>query len=1257
MTFRARQLVFTLGLCACSGTPSQAQQTAPATAVAVHCAPTNVARYRLGFDLPAEAVEKGACYGPAAGSSGCVSDWGMISAAGREGSGVTLPSGFIALPGDVFNPYSGSVSFWLKAESAFGQHRTHPILDSDPMGSSAPASRFQVEALIRGGQQFLKVHLREPKQTSATTATIPLPAWPSGQWRALTITWNNRLVVYLDGQPVWSGHRPRSGHAELPQNLYLLGSNRIGAPKNGDGAFTVDGLRFYNGALSVNAAAEFAAAPPIPSPIVNFTFDQENELSLAGACHQLPTGACVQTLDVQDTAPGRSGLAAKLTKGYLKVPIANALTFDQGTVSFWVGSEDYVGGSNGYFRLLDSDKGTGANAAWQLYLGKNLSPNEKRKLQFTATEVLNLGNNLHTPIDAWYPGDWHRVTLSWDGTKVRLYIDGQLRREQARSSTFPSGNSLPAYLYLLGSGRQGNALQANGKFRLDDFRTWSVALSETQIAELFTRERHETSLVVSSDRASMALTGPMDGFGLAALWDPRSCVERTITAPGRTLWKVRFEHKLDPSKVVHIENTAAFHANTSVIHTAVGATMNWRDIPLPDSAWSVLSGAEHFSVSVRLTEGDANDELRGLIRVIYDGDEWALTEVVFPSVKGVVAPEALNMPDATVGQRYPWPAAPGSLLPKVLHTNTYPSRQMHMQWLGLSMPDQKDNVYLGTYDTEGWIKTFDVDKSTPDEASIRGLDLQVRTPAPRPSSTPSSFYSYEPGWPAVIALMDGDWYAQARRYREDFALTRPEDKGPWSTNPNAPDWLLKAGMVTTGSSELLSTQISNSLDALEPDADLLLLLRNRWDAANGLYPKQSQDNDSPDLTPFDLTSSLQDDRFSTHLYFNPTIWDQAYDCLLEGQCCAPPWGGLDPEDVAVLDAQGAPLEANNGSCAASCGPYSEPCRNQVYTCPAAQAWRDRITDRFSDFFGTVTSTVPYPAIDGIYMDVVATYQPRICHATDHGHAPGGGAHWTQGHIAMLDSVRSAVSPHRPKFGMTSESFSDAYVGVLDGFLTWDAIVPRPLPLSPAVYHDRAVFYGISTLEHEGFPAQLAKQALLFSWGGTPGYPLFNIYNAGQEDFRSYLFKLARLHRHFEPWTVFGDMLAPPEIQSYPGFSGAPGLRRPAQGAPLPELTIPVRNEAAALVGLKTQAVVGNAFLAPSGKVGVLVVSTQPASSGTTPIRFAIDRVAWGLSGEALSIQVQDIDGVVWSQSNLTANADLALEVPPEGVYLVIIAPL
>lgn len=120
-------------------------------------------------------------------------------------------------------------------------------------------------------------------------------------------------------------------------------------------------------------------------------------------------------------------------------------------------------------------------------------------------------------------------------------------------------------------------------------------------------------------------------------------------------------------------------------------------------------------------------------------------------------------------------------------------------------------------------------------------------------------------------------------------------------------------------------------------------------------------------------------------------------------------------------------------------------------CPETEFWQDAMTDLVRRIFRKTKC-------DGLYLDQMGVYQAfqGRCMKTDHGHKPGDPASLTRGYQTMLRKMRAAVKPVNPGAFFTQEFFTEAQVGMVDGFLT---LGHSDLGLIGYVYGEYVVLFG------------------------------------------------------------------------------------------------------------------------------------------------------------------------------------------------------
>ena len=139
------------------------------------------------------------------------------------------------------------------------------------------------------------------------------------------------------------------------------------------------------------------------------------------------------------------------------------------TISAWVNLETYTPGTPQRIFTL-----TSFGSIYQQYA---FNLNDEGKMYFLSgngnfeSNGQNLGNYV-IPLNTW-----SFVTMTYDGSAVRLFIDGVLDFENFVSDIFP--NDLHDFLYI---GQRGDeAERFNGK--IDDICVWNTALTQSEIQQ------------------------------------------------------------------------------------------------------------------------------------------------------------------------------------------------------------------------------------------------------------------------------------------------------------------------------------------------------------------------------------------------------------------------------------------------------------------------------------------------------------------------------------------------------------------------------------------------------------------------------------------------------------------------------------------------------------------------------------------------------------------------------------------------------
>jgi hypothetical protein len=341
----------------------------------------------------------------------------------------------------------GSSNTWrIGAYDADGLHSFKGLVD-DVRIYDRPLSRSEIEAQMDGAPL-------DPADTGPPTAPTDLTA-------------SGRTIGSISLQ--WTAATDDIG---VKDYFVYSGSTKI-ATVTGTQA-TVTGLlcgQSYDlGVLAQDAAGHRSAKTTITTPtadcpprtglVAAYSFDDgtgATEPDLSGANH-------TATLVGATRAAGRHGQAVDLA-GTQRVDLAPLGTFYKQafTLEAWVNSQNENERDQGILGSWDF----AGNGGPMLWIGWN---------SYHYRLTLSRGETNYLNAQAFpFPGSWHHVAASYDGTTARFYVDGTQTAERAFS-----GNVGDSNVWRIGAYGSDPAGFFHG--RIDDVRVYSRALNPGEIA-------------------------------------------------------------------------------------------------------------------------------------------------------------------------------------------------------------------------------------------------------------------------------------------------------------------------------------------------------------------------------------------------------------------------------------------------------------------------------------------------------------------------------------------------------------------------------------------------------------------------------------------------------------------------------------------------------------------------------------------------------------------------------------------------------
>lgn len=379
---------------------------------------------------------------------------GAVEFDGDGGGCVSVPDSAALGLGEEF-----TIEAWVKSKYLGNE----PVVYKEDEGSTS-------YALGIGLDEFSKAEAWVDGEGGQWEAVSSDPVEPH-VWTHLAVTYDGaHLRLYVDGEEVATKAAPGL-------DLTSEGPLRIGcAPPLGDTFYgRIDEVRLYQRALNAGEVVSDMEAPlqtPKQGPVAAWSFDEGEGTTaedLTGDGHTATLHGATWT------TRGRYGGAMEFDaaeESHLSVPDSPELDLtEEFTLEAWVRPESE---SNEWAPIIAKEMGGGEAAeelAYWLYEG-DWNPNEP----FGGTEP-EPGEEDQAESDDPLPVDaWSHVALTWDGSKVRLYVDGEL---VDCSPVVPAG----APPVTEGELQIGGATELGDYFtgRIDEARVYNRRLSEAEI--------------------------------------------------------------------------------------------------------------------------------------------------------------------------------------------------------------------------------------------------------------------------------------------------------------------------------------------------------------------------------------------------------------------------------------------------------------------------------------------------------------------------------------------------------------------------------------------------------------------------------------------------------------------------------------------------------------------------------------------------------------------------------------------------------
>ncbi|MGQ9591160.1 MAG: DUF6259 domain-containing protein [Planctomycetota bacterium] len=621
-------------------------------------------------------------------------------------------------------------------------------------------------------------------------------------------------------------------------------------------------------------------------------------------------------------------------------------------------------------------------------------------------------------------------------------------------------------------------------------------------------------LALEGREIALEFAGDSEGLGVLSIENRAGpgAPERFASAEPSSalLWRIVLRKPGGSGDPVAIDNRAPSKRSASLDRAAGRLALRWEGIALPASGEGGGTGpappggeakspsAESLDVEVDVSLAPRGAESRWSLRVANRSARLGLWEVHFPLFGGFGRKGALDV----AVPRGNWGVLERGVASGL--SGTYPSNDWPLQcvlfgaggrWLGLYVEDPRAQPKRFALEPGGELAVV----LHPEDMGVPGRGFQ----------SPS----------VAIDAFRGSWWAGAKRYRR-WALSAPWSvRGAIAERKDFPESLRRTALWWLASGAAADVVPKMREAAARFDVPLAVHWYN--------WHEIPFDVDYPEYFPAkpgfaEGVRELAAMGVVSMPYINGRLWDVAGRNFPAARPAAAKKPGGEEVYIETYGS-GAKLAP---------------------MCPATRLWQEKVGEIARRLFEEC-------GVGAIYIDQIASAAPVLCHDPSHGHPLGGGSHWVDGYRKMLEPIRDSAA-RRGAF-LTTENNAEPYMDAIDAFLVW---LPRrgdEIPLVPAVYGGRTVYFSSPArggMEPDAFSALQGRDLL---WGCQLGWMGFELLAPERKEQADYLLECARYRRALEKFLLEGELLGelelevpPPPVEvAWGGWTGVQPARLPS----------------------------------------------------------------------------------------------------------------
>ena len=224
--------------------------------------------------------------------------------------------------------------------------------------------------------------------------------------------------------------------------------------------------------------------------------------------------------------------------------LAKALT-DKATISFWFQSPRIVGNMTDLVGLYGEDAQPALAAQFRSSGGERQGNDQPVSVAAQTLSAASRGwdDNVVSGAGITVNGDWHQMTVSYDGEKAYVYLDGKLSASGAAlADNLNSVDSLvlggPVNIgYVTPGGSKSQTYQTNFYGSLDEVLLYNTTLTEAEVAAIYAAGRDGITLPVDTTGLTH-LVAKAEALGEAAPADALAAAKAVLAKQDATAQEV-----------------------------------------------------------------------------------------------------------------------------------------------------------------------------------------------------------------------------------------------------------------------------------------------------------------------------------------------------------------------------------------------------------------------------------------------------------------------------------------------------------------------------------------------------------------------------------------------------------------------------------------------------------------------------------------------------------------------------------------------